>query len=197
VAEVASEPMFKKGQIVSAVTVFRDITERKKLEEQLLHLCNVDPLTNAFNRRYFHQVLEADVQKSKRYGTPFSLVMADIDHFKRVNDTFGHEAGDRVLKGIVTSIQKRIRSTDVFARWGGEEFVLLLANTSLPAAVPLVENILTNIRLLDFGEIGIVTVSFGVTDYRQDDSTDTLLNRADKLLYEAKNAGRNCIRTIE
>ncbi|MDD3813146.1 MAG: diguanylate cyclase [Desulfocapsaceae bacterium] len=194
VAEVSSEPMFKKEKIVSAVTIFRDITKRKKMEEQLFHLCNVDPLTNAFNRRYFLQILEIEVQKAKRYGTQFVLAMGDIDHFKKVNDTFGHEAGDRVLKEIVASIHERIRSVDVFARWGGEEFVLLLANISLPVAVPLVENILANIRLLDFGEVGLVTVSFGVTDYHQEDTIDILLNRADRLLYEAKGAGRNCIR---
>jgi len=197
VAEVASEPMFKKEKVVSAVTIFRDITERKKMEEQLTHLCNVDPLTNAFNRRYFLQVLETEIQKSKRYRTPFVLAMGDVDHFKRVNDAFGHEAGDRVLKEIVASIHERIRSADVFARWGGEEFVLLLANTSLSVAVPLVENIIANIRLLDFGEIGVVTISFGVTDHHKEDTIDTLLNRADKLLYEAKEAGRNCIRASE
>ncbi len=197
VAEVSSEPMFKKEKIVSAVTIFRDITKRKKMEEQLFHLCNVDPLTNAFNRRYFLQILETEVQKSKRYGTQFVLAMGDIDHFKRVNDTFGHEAGDRVLKEIVASIHERIRSVDIFARWGGEEFVLLLANTSLSVAVPLVENILANIRLLDFGEVGGVTISFGVTDHHQEDTIDILLNRADKLLYEAKGAGRNCIRASE
>jgi diguanylate cyclase (GGDEF)-like protein/PAS domain S-box-containing protein len=197
VAEVASEPMFKKKKIVSAVTIFRDITERKKMEKKLFHLCNVDPLTNAFNRRYFLQILEKEIQKSKRYRTPFVLAMGDVDHFKRVNDAFGHEAGDRVLKEIVASIHERIRSADVFARWGGEEFVLLLANTSLSVAVPLVENIIANIRLLDFGEIGVVTISFGVTDHHQEDIIDTLLNRADKLLYEAKEAGRDCIRASE
>lgn len=197
VAEVSSEPMFKKEKIVSAVTIFRDITKRKEMEEQLFHLCNVDPLTNAFNRRYFLHILETEVRKSKRYGTQCVLAMGDIDHFKRVNDTFGHEAGDRVLKEIVASIHERIRSVDVFARWGGEEFVLLLANTSLSAAVPLVENILANVRLLDFGEVGVVTISFGVTDHRQEDTIDILLNRADQLLYEAKGAGRNCIRASE
>ncbi|MFH2124536.1 MAG: diguanylate cyclase [Pseudomonadota bacterium] len=197
VADVSSAPMFKKKTIVSAVTVFRDITKRKEMEEQLLHLCNVDPLTNAFNRRYFLQILETEVQKSKRYGTQFVLAMGDVDHFKRVNDTFGHESGDRVLKEIVASIQKRIRSVDVFARWGGEEFVLLLANTTLSVAVPIVEDILANIRLLDFAEVGEVTVSFGVTDYQQEDTIDILLNRADKVLYEAKAAGRNCIRASQ
>jgi len=182
------------GQVEYAICSGEDITDRKQMEEQLLQLCNTDPLTKAFNRRYFLQILETEVQRSQRYATPFSLVMCDIDHFKRVNDTFGHEAGDQVLQTIVTSIHERVRSADVFARWGGEEFVLLLTNTSLSDAVPLVENILENIRLVDFGEVGGITVSCGVTTYGAMDTIDILLNRADNLLYEAKAAGRNCVK---
>jgi diguanylate cyclase (GGDEF)-like protein/PAS domain S-box-containing protein len=183
------------GYVEYVICSGEDITERKQMEEQLRELCNTDPLTRAFNRRYFLQVLESEVQRAQRYGTTFALVMCDIDHFKKVNDTFGHETGDSVLTGIVNSIQKRVRGADVFARWGGEEFVLLLANTSLTDAVPLVENIRENIRILDFGGVGMVTVSFGVTIYRTDDTVDTLLNRADNLLYEAKAAGRDCVRS--
>jgi len=197
VAEVASEPLFEHGKGISAVTIFRDISERKQMEEQLHELCNTDPLTKAFNRRYFLEVLETEVQRSRRYGTPFVLVMGDVDRFKRVNDVFGHQAGDRVLQEVVAAIQARIRCSDVFARWGGEEFVLLLANTSLENAVPLVESIRENIRSLDLGEVGMVTISFGVTNFRDGDTIDTLLNRADKLLYEAKAAGRNCVRASE
>jgi len=195
VAEVASEPLFEQGRGISAVIIFRDITERKRMEEQLHELCNTDPLTKAFNRRYFLEVLENEVQRSKRYGTPFALVMGDVDRFKRVNDDFGHQAGDRVLQGVVAAIQERIRSSDIFARWGGEEFVLLLANTTIESAVPLVENIRANIRALNIGEVGTVTISFGVTVFRESDTIDTLLSRADKLLYDAKAAGRDCVRS--
>lgn len=184
-----------EGQVEYAICSGEDITERKQMEEQLRELCNTDFLTKAFNRRYFLQVLEAEVQRSQRYATPFALVMCDIDHFKKVNDTFGHETGDLVLTRIVSLIQERVRSADVFARWGGEEFVLLLANTSLIDGVVLVEKIMENIRVLDFGEVGMVTVSFGVTRYRSEDTVDTLLNRADNLLYEAKAAGRDCVRS--
>jgi len=195
VAEVAGEPLFEQGRGISAVIIFRDITERKRMEEQLHELCNTDPLTKAFNRRYFLEVLENEVQRSKRYGTPFALVMGDVDRFKRVNDDFGHQAGDRVLQGVVAAIQERIRSSDIFARWGGEEFVLLLANTTIESAVPLVENIRANIRALNIGEVGTVTISFGVTVFRESDTIDTLLSRADKLLYDAKAAGRDCVRS--
>jgi diguanylate cyclase (GGDEF)-like protein/PAS domain S-box-containing protein len=194
VAEVASEPLLEKDRGISAVTIFRDISERKQMEEQLHELCNTDPLTKAFNRRYFLEVLETEVQRSRRYATPFALVMGDVDHFKRVNDVFGHQAGDQILKEVVAAIQARIRSSDVFARWGGEEFVLLLSSTSLESAVPLVESIRENIRSLDHGEVGTVTISFGVTTIRDGDVVDTVLNRSDKLLYEAKAAGRNCVR---
>lgn len=177
VAEVASEPLFEQGRGISAVIIFRDITERKRAEEQLHELCNTDPLTKAFNRRYFLEVLENEVQRSKRYGTPFALVMGDVDRFKRVNDDFGHQVGDRVLQGVVAAIQERIRSSDIFARWGGEEFVLLLANTTIESAVPLVENIRANIRALNIGEVGTVTISFGVTVFRESDTIDTLLTQ--------------------
>jgi diguanylate cyclase (GGDEF)-like protein/PAS domain S-box-containing protein len=183
-----------EGKVEYVICSGDDITERKQMEEQLRELCNTDPLTRAFNRRYFLQVLESEVQRSQRYGSSFAVVMCDIDHFKKVNDVFGHETGDTVLTGIVNSIQERVRGADVFARWGGEEFVLLLANTSLTDAVPLVENIRENIRQLDFGVVRMVSVSFGVTSYRADDTVDTLLNRADNLLYDAKAAGRNCVR---
>ncbi len=182
------------GYVKYVICSGEDITERKQMEEQLRELCNTDPLTRAFNRRYFLQVLETEVQRSQRYGSTFALVMCDIDHFKKVNDVFGHKTGDTVLTGIVDSIQERVRGADVFARWGGEEFVLLLANITLTDAVPLVENIRENIRMLDFGVVRMVTVSFGVTIYRADDTVDTLLNRADNLLYDAKAAGRNCVR---
>jgi diguanylate cyclase (GGDEF)-like protein len=194
IAEIASVPMFSDGRNVSVVTIFRDITERKQTEEQLLLLCNTDPLTKAFNRRYFLSVLDSEVQRAKRYAGPFSLVMCDVNHFKMVNDTFGHKAGDWVLQGIVAFIQARIRGADLFARWGGEEFVLLLTNTTLADAVPLVENIRKSLQALDFGEVGSITVSFGVTAFGAEDSVDTLLSRADKLLYAAKAAGRNCVK---
>lgn len=194
VAEVASEPLLEHGKGVSAVTIFRDITERKRMEEQLHDLCNTDPLTRAFNRRYFLEVLDNEVQRSRRYQTPFALVMGDVDRFKRINDVFGHQAGDRALQGVVAAIQDRIRASDVFARWGGEEFVLLLAGTSLDNAVPLVETIRANIRALNIEEVGTVTISFGVTVFRADDTIDTLLSRVDSLLYAAKAAGRNCVK---
>jgi len=167
------------------------------MEEQLVQLSNTDPLTGAFNRRYFHQVIDAELKRSQRYSTPFVLVMCDIDYFKKINDVFGHEAGDKVLIQLVAYLRERIRSTDVLARWGGEEFMMLLPDTTLTDAVPVVETIRESVENLDFGEIGVVTVSFGVTANRDEDKVDALLNRADTLLYAAKAAGRNCVQAAE
>ncbi|MBI5656935.1 MAG: diguanylate cyclase, partial [Geobacter sp.] len=152
--EVASQPMLQGRKVIGSVTVFRDITERKRLESQLTLLSVTDPLTGAFNRRHFLQALESELHRADRYGTPFSLVMLDVDRFKRVNDSCGHEAGDRVLQEMVKLIRGRIRSSDILARWGGEEFLLLLVNTPLEAATTLAETLLTELREHEIEGVG-------------------------------------------
>lgn len=194
IAEIASQPMFRGEKVERVVTIFRDITERKQMEEKLLQMCNTDPLTMIFNRRYFQQTLETEIHRSRRYKSQFVLALCDIDYFKRINDTFGHAMGDKVLVEMSATIQRRIRSADVFARWGGEEFVLLLTSTALSEGVSVAEGILETVRTMQVDSVGDVTVSIGVTMYREEDTADTLLNRADMLLYEAKSAGRNCVR---
>ncbi len=196
-AEVNAAPMMKDGKNVGLVLIFRDITERKRIEEELNKLSHTDPLTNAFNRRYFMNVLTMEAERVRRYGAPLSLMICDIDHFKRVNDSFGHLVGDRVLQQMVATIQERIRSTDILARWGGEEFVLMLPHTMLADAVKKVEELRAAISQTDFGEAGTVTASFGVTPFRGEDSIDSMISRADKLLYLAKAEGRNCVRSSE
>ncbi|MSM41558.1 MAG: diguanylate cyclase [Geobacter sp.] len=191
--EVASQPMLQGRKVIGSVTVFRDITERKRLESQLTLLSVTDPLTGAFNRRHFLQALEAELHRADRYGTPFSLVMLDVDRFKRVNDSCGHEAGDRVLQEMVKLIRGRIRSSDILARWGGEEFLLLLVNTPLEAAATLAETLLTELRGHEIEGVGTVTASLGVTCHLPEDSADTLLIRVDQLMYQAKASGRDCM----
>jgi diguanylate cyclase (GGDEF)-like protein/PAS domain S-box-containing protein len=193
VAEVASQPMLRGRKEIGSVTVFRDITERKQLDEQLTLLSITDPLTGAFNRRHFLQELEMEFYRAKRYGAPFSLIMLDVDHFKRLNDTYGHEAGDRVLQEMVRLIQGRIRHTDIHSRWGGEEFLLLLTNTPLDAARSLADTLLEALHSHPMEGVGIVTASFGVTSYRHGDSEDGLLSRVDQLMYQAKADGRDRI----
>ena len=178
------------GRPVAILGVSRDVTERKRLHEELRKLAVTDPLTGAFNRRHFMEELHREMGRSDRYDVPLSLIMLDIDHFKVVNDRFGHETGDRVLEGLVKLIRNRIRASDILARWGGEEFLILLANTHLSQAIPLGEALLKQMRHLPFREIGELTASFGVTQYRGGESTDALLTRIDNLMYQAKQKGR-------
>ncbi len=172
-----------------------DITESKIMEEKLLTLSTTDPLTMAYNRRYFLHVLDSEISRAVRYKTVFSLIMFDIDHFKQVNDTFGHDAGDEVLAGIVALMHKRIRKNDVLARWGGEEFMILLSGTGLENAGIFADKLIEEVRDMMFERSGKITASFGVTEYRINDSADSVLKRVDELVYLAKNEGRNCVRS--
>ena len=173
------------------VGVSRDVTERRRLEEELRNLSVTDPLTGVYNRRHFLEELQREMSRSDRYACPFSLIMFDIDHFKEVNDRFGHEAGDRVLKELTEMIRKRIRTTDLLARWGGEEFLILLANTNLRPAVKLAEDLLQRMRTGAFTGIGWLTASFGITAHRAGEDIDDLLTRVDNLMYQAKRGGRS------
>ncbi|NLK51356.1 MAG: sensor domain-containing diguanylate cyclase, partial [Syntrophomonadaceae bacterium] len=171
-----------------------DISKRKKLEAELQALAMTDVLTGIYNRRYFTQLLEKEMKRSQRYQTSFSLVMFDIDHFKQVNDTYGHDVGDLVLKEVVSLIKTRIRKTDFFARWGGEEFIILLLNTSYEQAAILAESMRELLQNTSLPQVGRVTASFGVSSYQANESIDALLKRVDDLVYQAKRNGRNCVR---
>lgn len=185
------------NEVWYTVGVIRDVTERKQAERLLFQMSITDPLTGAYNRRYFVEVLEKEMARATRTASPLSLVMMDLDHFKKVNDQFGHAAGDRVLQEFVTMIQKRIRQTDCLARWGGEEFVLLLPDCPLAAAVELADGMRRNVPMIPFAlEKATVTASFGVTENAPVDTVDIFVQRADALLYEAKTGGRNAVRSV-
>jgi diguanylate cyclase (GGDEF)-like protein len=175
--------------------IVRDISERKKYEELLYRQSITDPLTNVYNRRFFMQMLEQEMERTRRNGKPFSIIMFDLDHFKSVNDHFGHAAGDMVLKSVANMIKGRIRKTDCFARWGGEEFIILLPETTVGDAASLAEELRERLSNMALPEVGRVTASFGVAAYRPSDTIDTILLRADSMLYEAKAAGRNCVKS--
>lgn len=192
--QVASQPMLKGERVVGSVTVFRDITEQKQLEEQLRLMSITDPLTGVYNRRFLQETLLKELYRAERHGDPFSLIMLDLDRFKRVNDRYGHEAGDRVLRHVVALIQNRIRSSDCLARWGGEEFMLLLPHTELVAAKALAETLLQDLGESEVSGVGRVSASFGVTTGQPGDTVERLEQRADALMYAAKQAGRNCVR---
>lgn len=184
-----------KNKVTGAQIILDDITDKKLKEEKLKYLSNTDFLTNTYNRRYFNQRLEEEIERANITNRKFSLIMLDIDHFKKINDKFGHQAGDLVLKSIAQLIKKRIRKTDILARWGGEEFIILLPETEKDNAAILAEDLRNMINNLKFKDIGNVTVSLGVDNYHSEDTIDSIIKRVDKYLYASKSAGRNCVVT--
>jgi diguanylate cyclase (GGDEF)-like protein len=166
------------------------------LNESLNVLATIDGLTGLYNRREFHNRLTMEWDRFKRYGRPFSLIMIDIDHFKKVNDTHGHECGDTVLAGLGELMRQQKRRQDVVCRYGGEEFVIILAETSLDAAFKVAEKTRQLVAESDFrcGDLKIpVAISLGVasaTEHRPASDTD-LVKIADQGLYRAKQEGRN------
>jgi len=166
---------------------------RENLEEQRQKAL-VDPLTGLPNRAAWSERLEQEIEQWQQHGNSLLLAMLDLDHFKRINDNYGHLAGDRVLKLIASVLRKRLRGSDFIARFGGEEFVLLVPDTPLAAGAKLAESLRTAIEACPFhfkGEPVTVTVSIGMTAFKTDEHSDLVLKRADQALYRAKNAGRN------
>lgn len=180
-----------EGNFTGALSMLTDITERKQMEEELYRLTITDPLTNTFNRRYLMQVLDMETRRAQRYGRPLSLIMFDLDHFKQINDAFGHQQGDEVLKDVATRVQRRLRRTDHFVRWGGEEFMILTTETARSEALALAEILQNELRDAPFPEIGRVTASFGVSEYRSHEALDEWLKRVDDLVYAVKRDGRD------
>jgi diguanylate cyclase len=166
-------------------TIIRD------LQTKLLSLSITDPLTGAFNRRHMQDRLLDALQASHRGGGPTTILIIDIDHFKRVNDERGHEAGDGVLKGIVALVTERSRRIDLLFRMGGEEFLLLLPATAEGQAATLAEELRATIAAAPLLDGRPVTVSIGVGELSPDDTVHTWIKRVDDALYAAKNAGRN------
>jgi two-component system cell cycle response regulator len=173
-----------------------DITQRKRNEAEIHLLATTDTLTGIANRREFSRVAEAETDRAKRYGTPLSLLMYDLDHFKRVNDTFGHDTGDDVLRAVTAVVMANIRTVDVAARWGGEEFLVLMPQSDLAAAKAAAEKLRQAIERHRFDKVGTVTVSFGVTQFVPQDDLNVLLKRVDDALYRAKENGRNRVETL-
>lgn len=166
----------------------------RELERQATH----DHLTGLYNRLKFEAFLDEEIERAQRYGNSFALVLCDIDHFKAVNDTHGHEAGDRVLIEVTRELMAQLRRPDRAARWGGEEFVLLLPQTDLHEAAALAERLREAFAHRETGPgegIGPVTLSFGVTAWKPGDTRQRLLLRADQALYRAKEEGRNRVVT--
>lgn len=211
--EVIAHPRLDAdGHLVEVVGVTRDLTEHKRQEDALrqardaaesanaalrganaeLHLlATTDALTGAWNRRHFEQEARHELARARRYGQPLSLVMIDLDRFKAVNDTFGHLVGDEVLVEVVRRMQARLRLSDRLARWGGEEFVVLLPHSDLDEALQVAEKIRSVIAEFPITDVGALTVSCGVAQAGSQESLDDWFRRVDDALYRAKDLGRD------
>jgi diguanylate cyclase (GGDEF)-like protein len=174
---------------------FNDIT---KLESERLIIkkeAEYDPLTEVYNRVKFNKVLQDMIYKANRYDFKFSIILLDIDHFKSINDTYGHNIGDKVLIELSRLINMCLRDNDILARWGGEEFVILSESTSIKEASKFALRLKNIVNEYSFTEVGKVTGSFGVTEFKIGDTQSLLFERVDKALYEAKHNGRNQVVT--
>ncbi len=185
-----------RGETVAAIETLQDITDRKMLEERLEVSANYDALTCLFNRRKIDDLLESEIDRALRYRTELGIILFDIDHFKQVNDTFGHAAGDVALREVARLVSDSIRMTDLFGRWGGEEFLILLPSTGPEQTRLLAEKLRRRVAEYEIEAVGAVTVSAGATSLQADDTLESLLSRVDQALYAAKRGGRNRVESL-
>jgi diguanylate cyclase (GGDEF)-like protein len=150
-----------------------------------------DGLTGLSNRQEFNRLLDLEIERATRYETPLTLIMYDLDHFKRVNDSFGHDAGDSVLRTVAELSNQKLRSTDLHGRWGGEEFMIILPQSALEAAQDAAEKLRQTIANHTFANVGHVTASYGVVELAPQENSKSLAQRVDAALYRAKDRGRN------
>ncbi len=212
-------PLYDRNQILNGrLMVFRDITERKQVEKRLRYVNDKlqgqlieigllqsklreqairDPLTNLFNRRYLEETLDRELSRASREEYPVCIIMIDLDHFKRINDTHGHEAGDLVLKAIADILAEQSRRGDFACRYGGEEFVIVMPNVTLETAYQRAEELRQSLNLLsvpyEYYRLS-VTISMGIACFPEHGQTrEAILRAADQAMYAAKQAGRDHI----
>lgn len=182
------------GKISHYVSFSKDATDRLKRELALKDLASRDALTGLLNRRSGEQLLKQyDDKKQLSRKRLLCLIMMDVDNFKKINDTFGHVVGDQILKSSSQLLKNKARNTDSVIRWGGEEFLIIVSNSDLKAAVEFAERMRKSIEQHTDEQVGRITASFGVAELHPDEDTASLLNRADKALYKAKLNGKNCV----
>ncbi|MFB1489273.1 MULTISPECIES: diguanylate cyclase [unclassified Thiocapsa] len=175
----------RTGEVIAANQALRTANA------ELAQLATTDDLTGAWNRRHFQSLGAIEISKAQRYGEPLSLLMFDIDHFKAINDRYGHQAGDRVLVELTKLVQRQLRTSDLLSRWGGEEFTLMMPHSDAAGARALAEKLRVLVASWSFPEVGRVTVSCGVAQLRPQETFHTWLKRVDNALYAAKEAGRD------
>ena len=189
--EIITPMMDDEHDIQHFVATSQDITERFHMEEQLHKLATIDSLTGIYNRHKTNVEIDIEIGRSKRYNDTFALVMFDIDEFKVVNDTYGHEVGDHVLRELSALISSHIRESDRFGRWGGEEFMLILPKLTKKEAILATQKLRKIVEKHRFIEVPKITISVGVTVFKPNDTKQKLLKRVDDALYKAKEEGRN------
>jgi diguanylate cyclase (GGDEF)-like protein len=177
------------------VITFRDVTLELDAQHELEDRANFDALTHIYNRSRFEFFLNKELERSARYGELFSLIMFDIDHFKEVNDTYGHDIGDDILVEVTSLVSHHTRDVDIFARWGGEEF-MIISHTEILQSEAFSEKLRNIISTHAFDHVNRLTCSFGLTQYRKNDTLETITKRVDEMLYTAKNSGRNCVVSV-
>lgn len=190
------------GTAIAVVVVFfvltwwnrylKNINAQLKDSQQKLELLSItDPLTKVFNRLKMDAVFSREIKSSQRYHSPLSIIMLDVDHFKGINDQFGHPVGDKVLERIAQLVKLHLRSNDFLGRWGGEEFLAICPSTNLEEVKIVAEKLRKTLEINDFSPVIKVTASFGVAEWKDGESQESLISRADTALYRSKDNGRN------
>ncbi|OHE03662.1 MAG: diguanylate cyclase [Sulfurimonas sp. RIFOXYD12_FULL_36_11] len=175
------------GEVLEFSAVYHDITNEKLLEELYI----TDPLTKLYNRAHFDEVVNFIVKHQRKTDTDFVLVITDIDHFKSINDTYGHQIGDEALVSVANTLKDSLREDDLIARWGGEEFVIMLKNVTLDEAKTIIEKVRASVEKNKINGTINATASFGITKYILGEDIKKTFKRVDDALYEAKKSGRN------
>jgi diguanylate cyclase (GGDEF)-like protein/PAS domain S-box-containing protein len=181
----------KTKKIKYFVSTSKDITQQMEMVQKLETLATTDTLTGLYNRYKINQIIDEEIRRAKRYKEPFALLMFDIDHFKKINDTYGHDVGDIVLQEFSQLILSSIRESDKFGRWGGEEFMLVAPNMNEEKLIKFANKLLKLIATHQFEKVGHVTSSIGLSIFKKNDDKSSFLKRVDNALYEAKESGRN------
>lgn len=187
-----------KDEIGQVLTGLAEMQGKLKIMiGELDQLAGTDKLTGAWNRRRFEETVETEMDRLRRYGQRLSLMILDVDHFKKINDLYGHPVGDQVLIDLSNTIRSSLRASDSLTRWGGEEFVILCPNTTADIVSRLAERLRRKIATVEFQEVGTITLSFGVAECGPNETWEQWLHRADEALYLAKSGGRDQVKTIK